>query len=344
MFWYDIMIKIMSGDYPTCEHAGTEQRTCYTCHTQETQLIQPSGHAASEAVTENRTAPTCTEQGTYELATYCTVCSAELGREICTIAALGHAPATEWTVDVEPDCTNAGSKSHRCTRCDRATDHAEIPATGHDFGDWYQTATPTCTQDGTRKQDCTRCDYAESEQISATGHSYTQTLTPPTCTEQGYTTHTCHCSEHYTDSYTDALGHTESDWIVDSEPTVNQDGSRHTECTVCHTVLKTEALEAIPETTEQTTTAPDTETETETELKTETETETELKTETETETDPAGQIVESTAPEATEPDTETETQPEPDTAPNGCKSLLGGNLLFAILLPAILPLGKKRRG
>lgn len=39
--------------------------------------------------------------------------------------------------------------------------------------------------------------------------------------------------------------HTPSDWIIDIEPTATQTGSRHKECTVCHTVLETEVIPAL---------------------------------------------------------------------------------------------------
>jgi hypothetical protein len=38
------------------------------------------------------------------------------------------------------------------------------------------------------------------------------------------------------------LAHTNSDWIIDKEATATNSGSRHIECTVCHTVIKTEAI------------------------------------------------------------------------------------------------------
>ena len=38
------------------------------------------------------------------------------------------------------------------------------------------------------------------------------------------------------------LAHTNSDWIIDKEATATDSGSRHIECTVCHTVIKTEAI------------------------------------------------------------------------------------------------------
>ncbi len=42
-----------------------------------------------------------------------------------------------------------------------------------------------------------------------------------------------------------ALGHTDSDFIVDMEPTVGHEGRRHKECTVCGAVLLTESIDAL---------------------------------------------------------------------------------------------------
>ena len=44
----------------------------------------------------------------------------------------------------------------------------------------------------------------------------------------------------------EAAGHTAGDWIVDKEATVTEAGSRHRECTVCRTVLETEAIAKLP--------------------------------------------------------------------------------------------------
>lgn len=43
--------------------------------------------------------------------------------------------------------------------------------------------------------------------------------------------------------------HNEGDWMVDIEPTCNKAGSKHTECTVCGTVINTETLEPTPHNT-----------------------------------------------------------------------------------------------
>lgn len=82
--------------------------------------------------------------------------------------------------------------------------------------------------------------------LPVAGHNYILSVTAPTCTEQGYTTHTCSvCGDSYIDSYTDAHGHTESDWITDTEAQIGVNGSKHKECTVCHTVLQTEEIPAL---------------------------------------------------------------------------------------------------
>lgn len=82
--------------------------------------------------------------------------------------------------------------------------------------------------------------------IIPTNHNYTDIVTSPTCTEQGYTTHTCSiCGDSYIDNYTDTLGHTESDWMTDTEAQIGINGSKHKECTVCHTILQTEEIPAL---------------------------------------------------------------------------------------------------
>ncbi len=70
-------------------------------------------------------------------------------------------------------------------------------------------------------------------------HAYFPEVTKPTCTTDGYTTYTCaFCNDSYTSDAVKADGHIESDWITDKEATETEDGKRHTECTVCHEIIK----------------------------------------------------------------------------------------------------------
>ena len=105
-------------------------------------------HTPAEPVEEYRMEPTCTEDGSYDLVTYCSHCHQELERQLITIPALNHDI-------VEHDgkaatCTENGWQAYQtCTRCNYTT-YQEIPATGH-----VHTATreenrvePTCETDG----------------------------------------------------------------------------------------------------------------------------------------------------------------------------------------------------
>ena len=81
-------------------------------------------------------------------------------------------------------------------------------------------------------------------------HDYETIVTDPTCTEQGVVLYICACGDKYTE-YIDALGHIESDWIIDVEATTTQEGSKHTECTVCGQPIKTETIDKLPSTTSE---------------------------------------------------------------------------------------------
>ena len=68
----------------------------------------------------------------------------------------------------------------------------------------------TCTEKGYKEgvycNDC-KIYISGREALPATGHSYTDTVTPPTATEDGFTTHTCGaCGHSYQDTVVPALG------------------------------------------------------------------------------------------------------------------------------------------
>ncbi len=106
------------------------------------------------------------------------------------------------------------------------------------------TCTETGLTDGSRCSVCGEILTAQ-ETVPALGHSHTSTVIAPTCTEQGYTTYTCHCGDSYIGDYVDALGHKESDWIIDTNATCTENGSKHTVCTVCKATVKTEVIPAL---------------------------------------------------------------------------------------------------
>lgn len=109
----------------------------------ETPAPTPETEKATEKATEKKTEPphqhsysewkivtdaTCTTDGSKTRS--CTGCG-ETETEV--IKALGHAYASDYTIDKAATCTTAGEKSKHCSRCDAVTDRQTIPATGHKY-------------------------------------------------------------------------------------------------------------------------------------------------------------------------------------------------------------------
>ena len=83
-----------------------------------------------------------------------------------------HNFSEEWTTDVEPTCTIAGSKSHHCINCGEKTDITVIDALGHDIVN-HEAQAPTCEAIGWNEYEtCSRCDYTTYEEIASLGHIY----------------------------------------------------------------------------------------------------------------------------------------------------------------------------
>lgn len=116
------------------------------------------------------------------------------------------------------------------------------------------TKQPTCTQSGERTYRCS-CGASYTEKIDATGHLHTEIrdVREATCTKEGYTGNTVckDCGTIITAGQTIArTRHTLSDWIVDRQPTKESEGSRHKECTICHTILLTGTIDKLPSSTD----------------------------------------------------------------------------------------------
>jgi len=81
---------------------------------------------------------------------------------------------SDYTVDIEPTCTEAGSKSIHCTRCGEPKEDVIIPALGHDWNaDYTVDKEPTCTEAGSKSIHCTRCgEPKEAVVVPALGHDY----------------------------------------------------------------------------------------------------------------------------------------------------------------------------
>jgi|GEM_PF-1418218 len=170
---------------PTCTEAGETTYTCTRCGETKTEVdIPANGHTEAEAVEENRVEATCTEDGSYDMVVYCTVCGEKLSTEHFVITAPGH---TLTQVEAkEETCTTIGWDAYEyCSVCDYTT-YVEIPEKGHDWSD----ANYIWSEDGMECYAHRVCgNDASHEEYEYPKINYKETI-PATCMTMGTTTYT----------------------------------------------------------------------------------------------------------------------------------------------------------
>ena len=163
---------------PTCTEQGYTTHTCTRCSDAYVDnYVDATGHTQSPFVVENDIAATCTEDGSYDIVIYCSVCDAEISRIKETISATGHTViVVRVENDVAPTCTADGSYDNvtRCGNCKTELSRATVvvPATGHSLDEWTVSKAPTCTEAGEERRDCANCDHYETKELPALGHDY----------------------------------------------------------------------------------------------------------------------------------------------------------------------------
>ena len=150
-------------------------------------------------------------------------------------------------VTKEATCTTDGERIYTCTCGDKYIE--AIPAKGHS---WVkgETVAPTENEKGYTIYTCASCGETKKDDYTdPIGHRHSYTLTSTkaaTCEADGEKVYTCSCGEKYTETIP-ATGHSESTWIIDKAATATENGSKHTECTTCGKVIKTEVIPATGE-------------------------------------------------------------------------------------------------
>ena len=213
----------------------------YSCecgaHTNDTALVfengDPNGHKFGEWKASK--SADCTTGGKEKH--ICSVCKAEEERDT---APLGHDWNAEYTIDVKPTCTQPGSKSIHCSRCDATKDVTEIEPLGHGWEDDFTIdVKPTCTQPGSKSIHCSRCDATKDvTEIEPTGHSFGEWTVSKdsTCVAGGQKTRKCETCGYteYEDTDIDSDAHEwEEDYTIDKEPTCTAAGSKSIHCSRC---------------------------------------------------------------------------------------------------------------
>lgn len=118
----------------------------------------------------------------------------------------------------------------------------------HIWSEWNEDKVATCTKQGSEKRICT-CGETETRTTPALEHSEVIDVSvDPTCTETGLTegSHCSRCSIVFVEQESiPAVGHVESLWIWDKRPTLEEEGTKHTECLKCGMTVKTEILNKL---------------------------------------------------------------------------------------------------
>ena len=242
----------------TCTAKGVETRECATCHETETKSIEKIPHDLVATVT----APTCTAQG---FTTYnCKNCDHSETAEY--VKATGHQMG-EWTVTkdstcieqgeqrrdcancdhfeteklplaehkyegtkVEPTCTEPGKESGKCSVCGDEVNEKEIPALGHDFGEYTVTTEPGCETEGEKTASCSRCDATDVQKIAATGHTFGDWIK----VDEKNHKHVCACGHEET------VAHNWDSGNVVTPATHSATGLKRFECKDCHATREEE--------------------------------------------------------------------------------------------------------
>ena len=158
-------IVIVKGYEPTCTTDGlTYGKHCEICGkiTVEQQVVPATGHTEKNYGGKNAT---CTTDGS-TVGKRCVECG-EITVESTTIPATGH---TEVTYNAKaPSCTETGWESYViCSMCDYTT-FKEIPALGHNYGDWIVVQEGNCEVEGYKYQTCSNC-FISNEAYTSAGH------------------------------------------------------------------------------------------------------------------------------------------------------------------------------
>jgi|GEM_PF-1945559 len=235
----------------TCTEAGkTAGKHCSVCGEVITaqDVVPATGHTE---VIDEAVAATCTEAGK-TAGKHCSVCGEVItAQEV--VPATGHTES-DWIVDKEATCTEAGGRHKECTVCGETTATEVISATGHTETDWIVDKEATCTEAGGRHKECTVCGETTATEVLPASHTFGEWVegTPATCTTDG-TKGYYHCSVceknfdaegNEIDDFTiPAFGHT-GEWVIDMEATCTEAGKKHQVCSVCGEVLIAE--EVIP--------------------------------------------------------------------------------------------------
>ncbi len=191
---------------PTCEEGGfSEGSYCSVCDEVFAAQIKFPATGHIEATRKENIVPsTCSQEGSYDLVTYCATCGKVLVTEAMVIDKLDHTPASEEILEeVLPTCKADGYRIGltKCSVCGEEIERRVItlPALKHSVVE-TKAVEPTCETTGlTEGTHCEICGTVITAQkvIPAKGHkkeTITATIEAATCTKEGVSEITVFCT------------------------------------------------------------------------------------------------------------------------------------------------------
>lgn len=202
----------------TCTEGGAILYECVIsgCDATRGEIIPARGHHWDAG--EIIQEATCTTKGIKQFSCINEDCNA-LQREYAQ--ALGHEFVNQFTIDRPADCIHSGEKSRHCSRCEERINITMIEAVGHDWNMAEIIQPATCTQNGSCVLSCknSNCTVQITQEILLIGHNYTANYVvdkEPTCDQEGSKSRHCsRCDAHNESIAIPAIGHTPGDTLTD---------------------------------------------------------------------------------------------------------------------------------
>ena len=225
---------------PTCTEDGYTTYTCTRCNDTYTDDVKEKlGHSFTNYISDRNA--TCTKDGT--MTAKCDRCDVTDTITDPDVKA-GH---TYIANVIEPTCTEDGYIRYICAKCYYTETEFDKEKLGHSFTNYTDDHNATCTENGTKTAKCERCDATDSVEIaeSSLGHNYKSVVTEPTCTEDGGTTYTCtRCNDTYTDDVKEKLGHSFTNYTDNHNATCTENGTKTAKCDRCDVTDSVEIAES----------------------------------------------------------------------------------------------------
>ena len=223
----------------TCTDTGFIKVYCTADGCTETLVDITTGKLAHEFEKIGEEAPTCTSSGYTEYK--CKNC--EESYKAIGDNAKGHS-YEELENSSTADCTNAGTKTLKCTVCGKEL-QVNVPALGHDWKAGTVTKAPTCKDKGEISFECSRCSDTRTEELPTISHELTTVTKDATCTEDGSVVTTCKYCDYKEEKTIAKKGHTWADTATSTVPAKCEEaGSATYDCVNCDET-KTETIPAL---------------------------------------------------------------------------------------------------